>query len=91
MSEVQSEVREQRKRDLLRFLRSIQKAGMPVESIGEQDRLVASGLIDSMAVLQIVLYLEQTYGLDFAVLGVDAEQLGTVGDILDLIERNVRE
>ena len=84
-----SEVRAQRKRDLLRFLRSIQKAGMPVESIGEQDRLVATGLIDSMAVLQIVLYLEQSYGMDFSVIGVDPEQLGTIGDILNLIEREV--
>ena len=84
-----SEVRAQRKRDLLRFLRSIQTAGMPVESIEEQDRLVATGLIDSMAVLQIVLYLEQSYGMDFSELGVDPEQLGTIGNILDLIERNV--
>ena len=84
-----SEMRAQRKRDLLRFLRSIQKAGMPVDSIGEQDRLVAAGLIDSMALLQIVLYLEQSYGMDFSALGVDPEQLGTIGNILDLIEQNV--
>ena len=84
-----SEVRAQRKRDLLRFLRSIQRAGMPVESIAEHDRLVATGLIDSMAVLQIVLYLEQSYGMDFRVLGVDPEQLGTVANILDLLEQNV--
>ena len=86
---VTSDVRAQRKRDLLRFLRSIQKAGIPVESIGEHDRLVATGLIDSMAVLQIVLHLEQSYGMDFSVIGVDPEQLGTIGNILDLIERNV--
>ena len=85
-----AEVRARRKGHLLRFLRSIQKAGMPVESIGEQDRLVATGLIDSMAVLQIVLHLEQSYGLDFSALGVDTEELGTIGSILDLIERNVR-
>ena len=84
-----SELRAQRKRDLLRFLRSMQKAGMSVESLREQDRLAATGLIDSMAVLQIVLYLEQTYGMDFSVLGVDSDQLGTIGNILDLIERNV--
>ena len=84
-----SDVRELRKRDLLRFLRSIQKAGMPVESIGEHDRLVATGLIDSMAVLQVVLYLEQTYGMDFSQIGIDPEQLGTIGSILDLVDRSV--
>jgi acyl carrier protein len=81
--------RAQRKEGLVHFLGGIQKAGMPVESLGEQDRLVASGLIDSMALLQIVLYLEQSYGMDFSVLGVDPEQLGTIGNILDLVERSV--
>lgn len=79
--------REQRKGDLLHFLRSIQKAGMPVESLGEQERLVASGLIDSLAILQIVSYLETKYGIDFSIRGVDPEQLGSVGSILDLIEQ----
>ena len=81
--------RAQRKQDLLQFLRGIQKAGMPVETIQEHERLVATGLIDSMALLQIVLYLEQSYGMDFSELGVDPEQLGTIGNILDLIERSV--
>ena len=79
--------REQRKSDLLRFLRTIQKAGLPVESLGERDRLVASGLIDSLAILQIVSYLETNYGIDFSVRGVDPEQLGSIGSILDLIEQ----
>jgi acyl carrier protein len=79
--------REQRKSDLLRFLRTIQKAGLPVESLGERDRLVASGLIDSLAILQIVSYLETNYGIDFSVRGVDPEQLGSIGNILDLIEQ----
>ena len=83
------ETRAERKQGLLQFLRGIQKAGMPVESVGEQERLVKTGLIDSMALLQIVLYLEQSYGMDFSELGVDPEQLGTIGNILDLIERSV--
>jgi len=79
--------REQHKGDLLQFLRTIQKAGMPVESLGERDRLVASGLIDSLAILQIVSYLESKYGIDFSMRGVDPEQLGSIGNILDLIEQ----
>jgi acyl carrier protein len=83
-------LREQRKTDLLRFLRSIQKAGMPVETLDEQDRLVATGLIDSLAILNIVVYLEGTYGIDFSVRGVDPEQLGSIGSILDLIDQEKR-
>jgi acyl carrier protein len=48
---------------------------------------VASGLIDSLAILQVVVYLESTYGIDFSVLGVSPEELGAIGGILDLIER----
>lgn len=81
-----TQTREQRKTDLLRFLRTIQKAGMPVETLDEKDRLVSSGLIDSLAILNIVVYLEGTYGLDFSVRGLDPEQLGSIGNILDLID-----
>jgi acyl carrier protein len=85
-----SDSREKHKSDLLGFLRTIQKAGLPVESLGERDRLVASGLIDSLALLQIVTYLEATYGIDFAARGVDPDQLGSIGNILDLIAQETR-
>ena len=82
-----SEARAQNKESLLQFLRTIQKAGMPVESLGENDRLVASGLIDSLAILQIVTYLESSHSIDFSLRGVDPEQLGSIANILDLIEQ----
>ncbi len=82
-----SENREQRRQDLLGFLGKIQKAGLPVESLSENDALVASGLIDSLAVLEIVTYLESTYGIDFSVRGIDPEELGSIRSILDLIEK----
>lgn len=82
-----SATREQRKSELFRFLRTIQKAGLPVESLSEHERLVDSGLIDSLALLQIVTYLEEAYDIDFSVVGVDPEALGSIGGILDLIER----
>jgi len=72
--------------DLVNFLRSIQKPGKPVESVGENDSLVASGLIDSLAVVQIVLYLENSYGIDFAARGFDPDRLASMASILDLIE-----
>jgi acyl carrier protein len=79
--------REERKEKLLGFLGSIQKAGRPIDNLGEGDPLVASGLIDSLAILQIVTYLETTYEIDFSLRGVDPEQLGSIGGILDLIEQ----
>ena len=77
----------QRRKALLEFLRSIQKAGLPVEQLTDDARLVHSGLIDSLAILQIVMYLETTYGVDFSTRGVSPEELGSIGGILGLIEK----
>ena len=84
-----SDQREQRRQGLVRFLRDIQKAGLPVDRLGDTDELIASGLIDSLAILEIVLYLEQTHGLDFSARGIDREEFSTIGNILDLIERQI--
>jgi len=48
--------------------------------------LIESGLIDSLAVLEIVTYLEETYGIDFVDKGVDPGELSSIGGILDFIE-----
>ena len=72
---------------LLAFLRTIQKPGAPIEMVDEDVSLVEAGLIDSLAVLEIVGYLEATYGLDFAEAGIDPGDLATIGGILDLIDR----
>ena len=80
-----SAARAQQRQELLRFLRSIQKAGLPVERLADGDPLVASGLIDSLAILQIVTWLETTYGIDFAVRGIAPEDLATIGGILEVI------
>jgi acyl carrier protein len=79
--------REQRREDLKVFLRSIQKPNLPIDRLRDDDGLVASGLIDSLAMLQIVLYLESTYTIDFSVTGVDPERLRSMASILDLIEQ----
>jgi len=78
--------RQQRLQHLTRFLRTIQKPNKPVESIGMNESLVASGLIDSLAMVQIVVYLENTYGIDFASLGADPERLASIASILDIVE-----
>ena len=79
--------RQQRRQDLLRFLGTIQRPGHAVDPADEHESLIASGLIDSLAVLQIVVYLEETYGIDFSERGVEPEELRSVGSILDLIAR----
>jgi len=81
----------QRHRDrVLGFLRTIQKPDRPLDTVAETDSLVESGLIDSLALLEIVAFLEEQYRIDFAAIGLEPEQLTSVSGILDLIEREAR-
>ncbi|HEV7731012.1 MAG TPA: acyl carrier protein [Candidatus Binatia bacterium] len=82
--------RARRLEHLLAFLRTIQRPDRPLDGVGEDESLVASGLIDSLALLQIVAYLEETYGIDFSARGVEPEELRSMRSILDLIERDAR-
>ena len=79
--------REQSKQELIDFLRTIQRPDYPHAAIDEESGLVESGLIDSLALLQIVSYLEQTYGVDFSERGIDPEDLRSVHSIIELITR----
>jgi acyl carrier protein len=79
--------RERSRQELIDFLRTIQRADYADAAIDEESGLVESGLIDSLALLQIVAYLEQTYGVDFTERGIDPEDLRSVNAILDLIAR----
>jgi len=54
-------------------------------TISDDDGLVDSGLIDSLAMLEIVAFLESEFGLSFRDTGVDPARLASVNSILDLI------
>ena len=73
--------------ELKAFLRTIQKPDKPVDSVGIDEPLVASGLVDSLAIVQIVVYLEERYGIDFAASGFDSDRLATMGGIVDLVRQ----
>jgi len=83
-------VRQRHRERVLEFLRTIQKPDRPLDSVTETDSLVESGLIDSLALLEIVAFLEDQYRIDFAVIGLEPEQLTSVSGILDLIEQGTR-
>ena len=80
-------MRQRHRERVLEFLRTIQKPDRPLDMVAETDSLVESGLIDSLALLEIVAFLEEQYRIDFAAVGLEPEQLTSVSGILDLIER----
>ena len=83
-------MRQRHRERVLDFLRTIQKPDRPLDTVAETDSLVESGLIDSLALLEIVAFLEEQYRIDFAAVGLEPEQLTSVSGILDLIEREAR-
>jgi acyl carrier protein len=83
-------VRQRHRERVLDFLRTIQKPDRPLDTVAETDSLVESGLIDSLALLEIVAFLEEQYRIDFAAIGLEPEQLTSVSGILDLIEREAQ-
>lgn len=83
-------MRQRHRERVLDFLRTIQKPDRPLDTVAETDSLVESGLIDSLALLEIVAFLEEQYRIDFAAIGLEPEQLTSVSGILDVIEREAR-
>ena len=52
---------------------------------GDDDLLVTSGLLDSLAVLRMVVFLEEEFGLDLAERGFDQNDFDSLSNIMRLI------
>jgi len=78
--------REENRVRLLGFLETIRRPERRIEDVGQSENMVQAGLIDSLALLEIVAFLESEFGIDFADSGVDPGRLTTIPSILDLIE-----
>ncbi len=55
---------------IVAFLETIRRPEQSLADIGDDDHLVQSGLIDSLTMLEIVAFLEETWGV-----GVEDEEL----------------
>lgn len=52
---------------------------------GDDDLLVTSGILDSQAVLRMVVFLEEEFGLDLAERGFDQNDFDSLTNILRLV------
>jgi acyl carrier protein len=55
---------------------------------GDDDSLVTSGILDSQAVLRMVVFLEDEFGIDLAERGFDQNDFDSLTSILRLIGGN---
>jgi acyl carrier protein len=78
---------ERRREGLVRFLGMISRAGQTLDGVGDDVNLVDAGIIDSLAMVQIIVHLEQEHAIDLLSSGIDPAELSTIGGILRSIER----
>ena len=60
--------------------------GEDPQALGPTTPLITSGILDSLATLDLVAFLETQYGIEFEAAEVDATRLGTLADIERLVE-----
>ncbi|MGI9264482.1 MAG: phosphopantetheine-binding protein [Gammaproteobacteria bacterium] len=80
--------RDETRKVLLEFLDTICADDIDRLDIDDAVPFEDSGLVDSLSMLEIVSFLETRFAIDFSVIGIDADNLGSVASILDLIERS---
>ena len=52
--------------------------------------LIRGGILNSMATLRLVSFLEETYGVSFAPHEMGTDRIGTITDIVTLVESKLR-
>lgn len=84
---------------LITFLSTVAVPGVSVSELtggittgtgGHDLNLVQAGVIDSFAIIQIISYLEQNYGLNLHKAGISPAELVSIGGIMTAIERSTR-
>lgn len=64
-----------------------EKLSRPVHS--PDDDLFESGILDSMVLVELLLQLEQSFGLSISIADLDLERIRTVRRIAELVESQV--
>jgi acyl carrier protein len=72
--------------ELVRFLGTIARSGQTLDGIGDDQNLVDAGVIDSLAMVQIIVHLEQDHGVNLLASGIDPAELSSVAGILKVID-----
>ena len=72
-------------RDLLQDLLAQKGDGDP---LANDAPIFTTGRLQSIDGIQVAVFLEQHYGVDFAAAGFDQEQIDTVNSICDLVSHS---
>jgi acyl carrier protein len=73
-------------RDALReFVGQLLRHRGDITAFGDDDPLVGSGRLDSIEVIQIVAFMEERFGVDFAAVEFDRGAFETISTMLALV------
>lgn len=73
------------KHKLREFLADLLRHKGDVDGFADSDPLMTSGRLQSIDTLELVVFLEQQYGIDFAERGFDQNELDSVDNIMAFI------
>jgi len=76
----------QGKAQIREFLQGLLTSYGDSEPLHEGDSLLNSGRLQSIDAVEIVMFLEQNFGVDFAQIGFDRDRLDSIDAITDLVE-----
>jgi acyl carrier protein len=74
------------KADIREFVRNLLITNGDAEPLADQDSLLLSGRLQSIDAVEIVVFLEENFGIDFAELGFDQQQIDSIEAIYVLTE-----
>lgn len=76
----------QGKTEIREFLQGLLTSYGDSEPLHDGDSLLISGRLQSIDAVEIVMFLEQKFGIDFATIGFDRDRIDSMDAIMDLVE-----
>jgi len=68
------------------FIRGLLSANGDTGDLADHDSILISGRLQSIDAVEIVVFVEESFGIDFAKVGFDRERIDSVDAICTLIE-----
>ena len=59
--------------------------GEPADSLTGDTPLISGGILDSIATLKLIMFIEETFGITLEAHEADKEHMNTINQIADLI------
>lgn len=74
------------KDEIREFIRDLLAGNGDSGELADDDSILLSGRLQSINAVEIVIFLEDKYGIDFAEIGFDRDQIDSVNAIYALVQ-----